>query len=188
MRYFLILFFITHLQYNTANQNKTCYLKLDNFQSELIKEDLKTYNYLKNKDIEKIIFNMQIYSIKYNLPIGLLHSIFRIETEYKFWIKHNNDYAVGLGGVVWSCWKNKLIENNIAKSKNELRKIDNNIHATAFILRYFINIINEKQNDKFIIDDLIKYYYGAKNDKYYNKMKIVTSDLWLIRINEQITK
>lgn len=168
------------------------------YQLSLIHEDLKTQNELSNIMINDIVSEMLSSSIKYNIPIGLLHAIFRIESEYRFWIDHPKvnitikgkalqTNAIGLGGVIWEFWEDSLKAYNIAQKKSDLYNYSNNIEASAAILNWII-VSELKQNKKgnLIIERIISRYYGAYDKDYHDKMIRVTSDLWLRRISKEI--
>lgn len=167
----------------------------------VVTDDLHSYKYLSENTIEDIIFCMKEASTKYEIPIGLLHAIFRIESDYKFWSTHKDimikangtltkTNAIGMGGVVWEFWSDSLQTNNIVNSKSDLYFPINNINATAYILRSIIDkkLNSNTANENNIIAKIIESYYGEYNKNYHNKMIQVTSDIWLKRISRVIMK
>ena len=188
---------ITDVVYNNNDNNKitkdTVYInQTENTESlSIVRQDLITYNKYSNDVINDLVSNIDSASKKYNIPVGLLHSIFRIESEYRFWITHDpitvhgkRTNAIGLGGVVWEYWADSLKKYNIAKVKTDLYLYKNNIFATAAILRWIVNDLQrDSTTTKYnIISRLVKSYYGANSKRYKDKLIKVTSDLWLKRI------
>lgn len=180
-------------------ENTIQYLDNTNFEIELVQADLDTYENMSYQLTDRITSYIDSASIRYNIPIGLLHAIFRVESEYRFWITHpevNIKYkdrylktsAIGLGGIIWEYWKDHLARENIAFAKSDLYLPSVNILAAASILRYLIDDeINKGHASEYnMINTIIKRYYGAYDKEYYSKMMRVTSDLWLKRLAKQI--
>jgi hypothetical protein len=170
-------------------------IKEISYEIELVKDDLISLDYNEQSILmESIVSSIKKNSQEYDIPIGLLHAIFRIESEYKSTVIHPNitvrgksTNAIGLGGIVWEYWSKLLIENKIAFDKKDLLIADVNIKAAAFILNYFIEEELNK-NNKISIEQIIRRYYGAMDQDYYNKMVKNTSDLWLKRISKDINR
>lgn len=161
----------------------------------LIKDDLKTYDIFSDSTVEDIYKAMSKASKKWDIPLGLMHGIFRTESEYRFWIDHpevtvkifekpTNVRAVGIGGVIWEFWSDSLAKHNIAYRRTDLYIPERNIEASAAILRWIINQKLKKPttNRYNLINEIITGYYGAYDKDYHEKMIRITSDLWLKRI------
>ena len=170
-------------------------IKIANVSMDITRDDLRTYQRFSFRMIEDISDAVNFYSDKWNVPVGLIHSMMRIESEYMFWVEHApinikvhgkriNTKAVGLGGVVWEFWADSLRKHNIAHERTDLFLYDVNIEASTAILRWIIDSELSKPytNEINLINKIIKRYYGAYNKDYHNKMIKVTSDLWLKRI------
>jgi len=170
-------------------------IDIDNVSMDIVRSDLETYNKFSFRMIDGISNSIKAYSKKWGVPVGLVHSIMRIESEYKFWIEHDpinitvhgkkiKTKAVGLGGIVWEFWADSLKKHNIANTRTDLFLYDTNIEASTAILKWIINDeLNKPYNNEInLINKIIKRYYGAYNQDYYNKMIKVTSNLWLKRI------
>lgn len=166
---------------------------------ELIREDLQTYGTLSPKVESLIITTIDSCSKEYEIPIGLLHCIFRVESDYRFNIDHPDvtvpingkmfkTHAIGLGGVMWCYWKDSLRTNNIAVEETDLYLPDINIRATSYILSFYIKKAIKEHHvfESTILNEVIKEYYGAYNSLYMSKMEQITSDLWLKRIARNI--
>lgn len=169
------------------------------FEINLVNADLETYNDITGKLSSRvrvvILKAMEKNCKKYNLPIGLLHGIFRTESEYRFYLDHTkininvhgkslSTNAIGIGGVVWEFWEDKLRSNGIAETKTDLYLPEINIEASCYILRSIINEELKNSNQYNIIPRIITRYYGAYSEGYLSKMQKVTSDLWMNRMGQ----
>jgi len=173
----------------------------NDFEINLVNADLETYNNITSKLSSKvrgiIVSAMEKNCKKYDLPIGLLHGIFRTESEYRFYLDHAkininvhgksiSTNAIGIGGIVWEFWEEKLKLHGIAETKTDLYLPEVNIEASCYILR---SIIDEEvgNSDQYnIISKIITRYYGAYSKEYFAKMQRVTSDLWMARMGKII--
>jgi len=170
------------------------------FELDLVREDLQTYGTISARVQNIILTEIDSCSMEYKIPIGLLHSIFRVESEYKFNIDHPTvtiklhgqiikTHATGLGGVMWAIWQDSLKAHNIAQAETDLYLPDINIHASSYILSLAIkDALKNRQTGKGLLDKIIRNYYGAYSDMYMSKMERVTSDLWMKRITKTILK
>jgi len=181
---FIALFVIVKKKEIVKPYNKTDY------ELEIVKNDLKFYD-LSDEMQNTITEQIRVCANKYKIPVLLLHAIFRIESDYRFYVTHNIIYvkgaqtnAIGLGGVVWEYWADSLIQRRIALAKTDLFVPEKNIEATAYILRTIVNRYKHNIN----IRAIIKSYYGEDNKTYYDKMLTVTSDLFLKRIEQQLRR
>lgn len=194
----LFIIFKYHSFYKSYNVKKESVVNNISYELEFVKEDLKTYG-ISERITNIITSSIEKTSKEFNLPIGLLHAIFRIESDYKFMITHPavnilingkqiTTNAIGLGGVIWDYWKDSLQSKKIAMDKQELYLPDVNIRASGYILRFLINDeINKKHVYKYnILLRVVTRYYGAYSDIYLKKMEKVTSDLWMKRIAKEL--
>lgn len=162
---------------------------------DIIRQDLITYQKLSPATIKTVINSIDSASKKWSIPVGLLHAIFRVESEYNFWINHPTvtvtvngkriqTQAVGLGGIIWEFWADSLAKYNIANTRTDLYLPKNNINASAAILRWITNVKLKKNTttEYNLINNIISGYYGAYDKNYHKKMERITSDLWLKRI------
>jgi hypothetical protein len=169
----------------------------ENYEIALVKADLETYGYISNH-VENLIIKSILDAHKhYNIPIGLLHCIFRVESDYKFNIDHPTvtvsvhgkritTHAIGLGGVMWCFWGDSLKAHGIAQMETDLYLPDINIRASAYILSVYIKGELKNSNQYNILDNIISKYYGAYNNLYMSKMEKITSDLWMKRMSKAI--
>ena len=170
------------------------------YELGIVRDDLITYG--RSKRVSKLITEtIEEVTEEYNLPIGLLHAIFRVESEYKFNITHptvnvsvkgNNvsTNAIGLGGVLWVYWGDSLRSKGIAETELDLYLPDVNVRASGYVLRYLIDdeIKRKELSEINILDNVIKRYYGAYSPLYLSKMERVTSDLWMKRIAKDLIR
>lgn len=152
-----------------------------------IRKDLdnRIYNKLINKETsDKILESVLKYSSKYNINPLIVYAIICQESSLIPTLLHNpvvvdvygkkvKTQAIGLGGVIYEIWADKLHKHNIVKTKNDLFKIDRNIEATAFILSEFKKLKAFKNRTK--NETMILRYFGGNNAWY------------LERINKKIT-
>ena len=147
----------------------------------------KDVSVAKKKIILQAIFKS---AHKYNINPLILYSIADIESDMRFWIKHANVYvnvtkngkkrriktaAVGLCGVIWEIWGERLREHGIAEVKSDLYDPAVNIEAAAFIIDYNRKLPIVKGAKSKIESALLRYYGvipGQKNE-YFNKVKNV---------------
>lgn len=170
------------------------------YELELVREDLQTYGY--STHVSNIIIDeIEKTSKIYKLPIGLMHAIFRVESDYKFNITHPTvtvpvhgktitTNAIGLGGILWCYWGDSLKVKGIAENEIDLYLPDINVRASGYILRY---LIDDEMNKKTlsvnnILDNVVTRYYGAYSSLYLAKMERITSDLWMKRIAKELIK
>lgn len=166
------------------------------YQLAIVSKKIDKAQYLSNKVRDLIKNSMQRAADKYKLPIILMHAIFKVESDYQYWIKHptvrvNVDgkristNAIGLGGIMWCFWGDSLKANRIAETKSDLYLPDVNVMASAYILRTLINY-EEKNNPRLnksnILNNVVRQYYGRFNRKYIRKMQRFTSKLWMKQV------
>ncbi|HLD98172.1 MAG TPA: transglycosylase SLT domain-containing protein [Candidatus Nanoarchaeia archaeon] len=168
--------------------------KQDLFRSDLqfVKEDIEMYGYISKRVNKDFIGSIEKASKEYSIPVGMLHSIFRVESDYRWMINHPKIFvkgketnAIGLGGVVWEYWSDKLINKKIAENRNDLYIPEVNIEAAAYILRYIINEEIHKPGAD-LLGRIITRYYGAYSELYKDKTIKITSELWMKKMIRDI--
>ncbi len=176
--------------------SKAIQTKMYNNELALISKSINKANYISRRTGYLITASMQKASQEYRLPIILMHAIFKVESDYRYWIKHPrvrvtvhgrkiSSYAIGLGGVMWCFWGDSLKANHIAETKSDLYLPDVNVMASGYILRTLINeeAQNNPQLSKFnILNNVIRRYYGEYNESYKKKMQKFTSELWMKQV------
>ena len=166
------------------------------YQLAIVNNKINNLDYLSNRVGNLIQISMQEASEKYKLPIILLHAIFKVESDYMYWVKHPTvrvmaqgkeilTNAIGLGGIMWCFWGDRLKANHIAETKSDLYMPDVNVMASAYILRTLIDDVvknNPRLTKKNILSKVIRQYYGAYSNHYLRKMQRFTSKLWMEQV------
>lgn len=199
----IIIAFLVYISFAPEKEINTTLINMD-YELGIIKSDLQTYNKLSDNVIEVILSALKETAIKDTLPVGLLHCINRVESEYQYNIVHPTvtvsykgkmltTNAVGTGGILWCYWGDSLKARNIAQTEMDLFFPDKSIRGTGFILRYMINdeIRIAKRNGQRITSNnilarVVKRYYGAYSEQYLGRMQSITSDLWMKRMAQDI--
>jgi len=165
-----------------------------------VRLDLQEYQHLSPEIRERMLAALDSASRKYRIPVGFLHAILRIESNYQFQIDHPKvtikikgkpvtTCARGLGGVMWDIWADSLKANGICNAVSDLYVPENSIMASAYILRYETDrtLSRSKNVSAYnIIREIIKSYYGAYSAPYEARMMQVTNELWLKRIAKDL--
>ena len=134
----------------------------------------------KNKDIPKnsdlILGTIIEEAEKYDFSPYILYAIFWQESRFKAHIEHPFIYvkgkrtrAVGLGGVVWEWWDQKLIKNDIADVRADLFDPETNIRASAFILNEFRKM-KQLQGTQNKLESALARYYGSVKSGYHKRI------------------
>jgi hypothetical protein len=167
-----------------------------NNELALIRKSINKANYISRRTGYLIQSSIQKASHDYRLPMILMHAIFKVESDYRYWIDHPkvrvvvhgktiSANAIGLGGVMWCFWGDSLKANHIAETKSDLYLPDVNVMASGYILRTLINeeAQNNPQLSKLnILNNVIRRYYGEYNKNYKMKMQKFTSVLWMKQV------
>jgi hypothetical protein len=167
-----------------------------NNELSLISKSINKANYISKRTGYLIQLSMQKASHEYRLPMILMHAIFKVESDYRYWIEHPKvrvvvhgktitANAIGLGGVMWCFWGDSLKANRIAETKSDLYLPEVNVMASGYILRTLINeeAQNNPQLSKLnILNNVIRRYYGEYNKDYKMKMQKFTSKLWMKQV------
>ncbi|MGA8264548.1 MAG: hypothetical protein WB779_08920 [Ignavibacteriaceae bacterium] len=162
----------------------------------IVSRNINKADYISNKVGKIIQSSMKDASEKYHLPIILLYAIFKVESDYMYWINHPEvnvrvhrkriiTNAIGLGGVMWCFWGDSLIAHHIAETKSDLYLPDVNVMASAYILRTLINdeaLNNPRLSKTNILNNVIRRYYGEYDRTYYKKMQKFISELWMEQV------
>ena len=171
--------------------------KQKGYELDFVRADLETYNSLSSR-MQKLIINyIDSASQQYKIPIGLLHAILRVESDYKYWIDHptvivkgKSTCAKGIAGIVWEYWKDSLITKGIAERESDLYSPEISIKGCAYILREILNKeVNNSSSESLALRIAEGYFgkgtWGGMNaEDYKNKLIKYTSDLWMIRMTK----
>lgn len=158
---------------------------IDDYFSKTMKNSINNFENISDTQKKKIIDNIFKYSEKYNINPVLVYAIIETESSFRPYLEHKRTYipslkkhihAVGLGGIVWEFWKNDLIKNKIAYSRQDLFEIENNIEAICYILDVYRNYEKLPQA-KNITESMLMRFYGSAFAKYennvYNKIALL---------------
>ncbi len=143
---------------------------------DMQKDIILTYSNISNRVKKQIIDAIIKASSKYNINPLILYSLIHTESSMRPWIEHTPTYivkdkkkikirAVGLGGVVWEWWGDKLKANNIADVRSDLFDPTINIFATAFIYNEMFKKTKLKDAKTQDESAMIRYFGG--NYKWY---------------------
>lgn len=139
-------------------------------KSELT-EDIKKYKSISDC-IKKDIINTVIEeSVKYDINPLILYSMLHVESSMEFWKKHApvtidikgkkiKTAAIGLGGVIWEWWGDKLVLNGIAQVKSDLYDPIKNIKSVAFIYNELYKMPKHKSADSQDESAMLRYFGG----------------------------
>ena len=166
------------------------------YELAIVSDKINNLDYLSNRTSNIIQTSMQEAAGKYKLPIILMHAIFKVESDYMYWVNHPTvrvmvngrriiTNAIGLGGIMWCFWGDSLKANGIAETKSDLYMPDVNVMASAYVLRTLINDVAKnypRLTKKNILSKVIKLYYGAYSRTYLRKMQRFTSKLWMEQV------
>ena len=151
-----------------------------------LKNDLKTTN-LSDANQELLISSIQQAAKQYNIPVLVLYSLIYSESSFRFWIKHSlskirvkgrviQTRAIGLGGIIYKLWGDKLKNAKIIQTKSDLFQIKPNIMATAYILDYLRKEPLKKGTKNNLISAM-RRYYGGNVKAYTYRIKQKMSEL-----------
>lgn len=169
------------------------------YELSLVAADLMMYDYL-SYDTEQLILKTLKEAVKeFPVPIGMMHGVSRTESEYRFWIDHPTvnvnvrgkrvtTNAIGIGGVIWEFWGDTLKHYDVAHARSDLYLPDVGIRAQACVLWCIIKEVMKDSTTKEsnIVSRVQSNYYGAYSNLYMQRIKEVTSDLWMKRMAREI--
>jgi hypothetical protein len=119
---------------------------------------------------------------KFNINPLILTALIDVESSYRFWIEHKkvqvtlnngikaNVRAVGLGGIVWEFWGEKLKANKIANNRSDLFDPATNITAIAYVLSE-LQKRDLKAGTKTKMESALIRYFGGNYKSYLKKIE-----------------
>lgn len=139
---------------------------------KLIRE-LLNEEYLDDNTKSEIFGYIVKYASIYNVDPLMVYTVLWKESRLGKNTRHKPVYierlgknvqAVGAGAIIWDFWGHELVNNTSLKSKNDLRKLEKNIEATAYIINHINGrlFMSSKSQD---ISNIYSKYYGARNQK-----------------------
>ena len=105
--------------------------------------DLEKYPHLSAKHRDRILSTIISASKQYDINPLILYSIIYTESSFRWWLIHDipktkdKDPAIGLGGIRYSIWGDKLKLAGIIDVKSDLFEIEPNIHSIAYIYDHY---------------------------------------------------
>lgn len=144
--------------------------------------DLSTrYRHISKDNRDLIMESIAKAADTHSISPLVLYSLFAVESSFRWWIEHplvtvngsdnkpTKARAIGLGGVVFEIWGDKLKEAGVISTKSDLFLIDKNIAASAFIYSYLKSKpLHPKANNQ-IESGLIRYFGGGYRS-YFEKI------------------
>jgi len=164
-----------------------------NVNKDMLENNLKHYSKLSSSNRKIIIETVLDESRKYNINPLIVYALCDTESSFRFWIEHKSTFikmskkkvkirAVGLGGIVWEWWGDKLKKANIAEVRSDLFEPKINIQAITFILNEFSKMEMLK-GCKSKDESMLRRYFGGNFKSYSDKidkkvMSIVRPNLY----------
>ena len=142
---------------------------------EDLQNDLKNNaTFLSTKNRLLVINSIEEASKKYDINPIILYGLIYTESSFRYWIKHKaviinkkKEQAIGLAGVMYSWWGEKLKKENIIETKSDLFGIRENILSCAFILNELKQKPLLKGTKNKTVSGLRRYFGG--NYKWYSQ-------------------
>jgi len=149
-------------------------------KADIMKDIIIHYNGISNRVKKVIIETILEESIKYDINPLILYSLIHTESSMRYWIEHKPTFvvidkkkikikAVGLGGVVYEWWGEKLKKAKILSVRSDLFDPAINIRATAFV---YNELFKMKKHPKATTQDesaMIRYFGGGYKS-YFKKI------------------
>ena len=168
--------------YKVVYKDKVIYKEPKNSLVSITVDDLRydlknNYTHISKKNREVIINTILKVSEKYGISPIVLYSLIHVESSFRWWVLHKSvkingkrERAIGLGGIVWSWWGDKLLKNKIVETKADLFNISNNIEAIGYILNSYYKMPLKKGTSNKVISSL-RRYFGGNYIVYTNKIQ-----------------
>lgn len=169
------------------------------YEISLVKADLETYGTMSERMQAIIISAIDSASTEFKIPVGLLHAILRVESDYRYWLDHDpiivkgkKTCAKGIAAIVWEWWKDSLTVHNIAQVETDLYSPEISIRACAYIVRNILNRSVQNTSQEMLALQIARGYFGEGSYKgktatdYKNKLVAYTSDLWMVRMTRML--
>lgn len=159
---------------------------------DLTQNIMKHYPKVSKRAKQEIINTVFEESAKYSINPLILYSLLHVESSMRPWIRHSTvtvvvhgkkvtTNAIGLGGVIFEFWKDKLIKADILESKSDLYDPIVNIKATAFI---YNELYKRKllKGTKYRDISAMRRYFGGNFESYSERIKSKISEITFSKI------
>ena len=149
-----------------------------------LSNDLEThYSHLAKRQRKLVLDTLEEVSKTYKINPLILYSLISVESSFRPWITHSQvtiqgkkTNGIGLGGIIYLWWGEKLKKAGILETKSELYDIDTNIRAIGFVF----NEMKQLPLKKGTVDQTtsaMRRYFGANFRSYSDKIKLKISQL-----------
>lgn len=140
-------------------------------KEDLLNDLMTHYPDVSTKTKVAILETILSESEKYNMNPLILYSLVYVESSFRHWLEHdlttitkNNKQqkirAVGLTGVVWEWWGDKLKDAGIAETRGDLFDPVTNIKAGAFVYNEMYHMDMHKSANYKDESALLRYFGG----------------------------
>lgn len=161
---------------DTKNDLENLNTKVQNLKISLV-NDMASMMHLGSEQQSLILAEIWKQAKNYKINPAFLYAVLWNESRFRNDVTHKPIYvrtlkkeiqALGMGGIVWDFWGDKLKTNTSLKSKKDLKKWEKNIEATAYILSY-LKSLPKVSNTKNKYESAASRYYGKYHANYVNK-------------------
>ena len=160
------------------------------FTLEDLEADLaRNYSYISPKQRLSILEAILTTSEQYHIDPLILYSICVVESSFRWWLVHekvsvldqNNKrvdtHAIGLGGIIYEIWADKLKAANIVQTRSDLYIPENNIKAIGLIYSEYRSLPLKPGSTHPNQSALIRYF-GGNYQSYFKKIDDVIVQLF----------
>lgn len=156
----------------------------------------ESYRFLSTRQIDTLIEAIYATSKRYNMDPLILYAICATESSFRWWLTHDkvkvlNDQnkpietsAIGLGGVIYEIWGNKLKEQGIIETKTDLYNPVTNIEAIGFIYTQ-LKAMPLKDGSSHAAQSALIRYFGGNYQAYFKKIDEVIIQLFRTKFYER---
>lgn len=155
-------------------------------KEDLLNDLLNNYPDVSTKTKILILETILSESEKYNINPLILYSLVFVESSFRHWLEHSEAIinkgdkkikirAVGLTGVVWEWWGEKLKDAGIVETRGDLFDPVTNIKAGAFVYNQMYQMEMHK-SAKYKDESALLRYFGGDYISYIQRIdaKIAT--------------
>jgi hypothetical protein len=140
-------------------------------KTDLLNDLMHNYPDVSTKTKITILETIISESEKYNMNPLILYSLIYTESSFRHWLEHEpininkngkpiKIRAVGLGGVVWEWWSDKLKDAGIAEIRGDLFDPVTNIKASAYVYNQMYHMEMHKSAKNKDESALLRYFGG----------------------------
>lgn len=169
---------------NTRNNLEKLNSKVQNLKISLV-NDMSSMRHLGGEQQSLILAEIWKQAKQYKINPAFLYAVLWNESRFRNDVIHKPVYvkalkkkiqALGMGGIVWDFWQDRLKANTSLKSKKDLKDWKKNIEGTAYILSY-LKSLPKVSNTKNKYESASSRYYGKYHANYVNKTMLKFTEL-----------